>query len=387
MITRRTKVQLAIFAIITMLGVTFVGARYAQLNRLFYNTSYTVVAHFKDSGGMYAGGLVSYRGVPVGQVHQLVLTHDGVDAYLAIDDGWDGKIPSDTLAVVGDKSAVGEQYVDLQPQGDSGPYLRNGSIIPQRETQLPLPVTSLLTSINQFAASVPLKSLGVVVDQLGTAFGGQGSNLNELFDGSSKLVRASTATIPQQLALISDAQTVLRTQAQESGALRSFGASARQLAAQLDASDADLRRLIVTAPRAAIQVSGLLTDNNPDLAIMLANLLTTSELTATRGPALDELLSALPAAVAAGSTVINDHGANFGLALTFFDPLPCTSGYAGTRHRNGLDTAPAPLNTQAGCDLPASSGVDVRGSAHAPSGGAAPAPAHPGLATLLGLSP
>ena len=38
MIARRTKVQLAIFALITMLGVSFVGAKYAQLNRLVYNT-------------------------------------------------------------------------------------------------------------------------------------------------------------------------------------------------------------------------------------------------------------------------------------------------------------------------------------------------------------
>ena len=30
MITRRTKVQLVIFALITMLGVSFVGARYAS---------------------------------------------------------------------------------------------------------------------------------------------------------------------------------------------------------------------------------------------------------------------------------------------------------------------------------------------------------------------
>ena len=96
MITRRTKVQLAIFALITMLGVSFVGAKYAQLNRLFYNTSYTVVAHFQDSGGMYAGGLVSYRGVRVGEVQKLVLTYDGVDAYLDIDHGWDEKIASRT---------------------------------------------------------------------------------------------------------------------------------------------------------------------------------------------------------------------------------------------------------------------------------------------------
>ena len=51
MITRRTKVQLLVFALITLLGVSFVGARYARLDRLVVDQSYTVVAHFADSGG------------------------------------------------------------------------------------------------------------------------------------------------------------------------------------------------------------------------------------------------------------------------------------------------------------------------------------------------
>ena len=63
MITRRTKIQLLVFVLITLLGVTFVGARYAQLDRLFFDDTYTVVAHFADSGGIFAGGEVTYRGV------------------------------------------------------------------------------------------------------------------------------------------------------------------------------------------------------------------------------------------------------------------------------------------------------------------------------------
>ena len=56
------------------------------------------------------------------------------------------------------------------------------------------------------------------------------------------------------------------------------------------------------------------------------------------------------------------------MALTFFNPLPCTAGYQGTKVRNGLDTSPGPpLNTNARCTSPASSGIDVRGSAHAPA--------------------
>ena len=46
MITSRTKKQLIVFVIITLVGVSFVGARYARLDRLFYDSTYTVNAHF-----------------------------------------------------------------------------------------------------------------------------------------------------------------------------------------------------------------------------------------------------------------------------------------------------------------------------------------------------
>ena len=51
MITRRTRIQLMVFVLITLVGVTHVGARYARLDRLVFDDAYTVVAHFPDSGG------------------------------------------------------------------------------------------------------------------------------------------------------------------------------------------------------------------------------------------------------------------------------------------------------------------------------------------------
>jgi phospholipid/cholesterol/gamma-HCH transport system substrate-binding protein len=104
----------------------------------------------------------------------------------------------------------------------------------------------------------------------------------------------------------------------------------------------------------------------------------------TRQNGIEELLSVTPAAVAAGSSVITNNGATFGLTLTFFDPKPCTTGYQGTTNRNGLNVSPqAPLNVRASCALPPSSGVDVRGSANAPSGGPVPAPVVPGMRSGL----
>ena len=97
MISRRTKVQLVIFAIITLLGCTFVGARYAHLDRAFYDSNYSVTAQFADSGGIFAGGEVTYRGVGVGKVSELELTDEGVNVVLDIENAYD-EIPAESLA-------------------------------------------------------------------------------------------------------------------------------------------------------------------------------------------------------------------------------------------------------------------------------------------------
>ena len=125
MITRRTKIQLVIFVIITLLGVSFVGASTPSSTRYVVDDTYEVTAHFNDSGGVFAGSQVTYRGVAVGRVDRLVLTDDGVDVVLQIEKG-DDEIPADTSALVGNGSAVGEQYVELQPQSNEEPYLEDG---------------------------------------------------------------------------------------------------------------------------------------------------------------------------------------------------------------------------------------------------------------------
>lgn len=103
-----------VFLLITVVGVAFVGAKYAQVDKLIVDTDYTVSASFAESGGIFSGAEVTYRGQPVGRVGQLKLLSDGVDVNLVIEKKF--KIPNDLLAVVANRSAIGEQYVDLQPR-------------------------------------------------------------------------------------------------------------------------------------------------------------------------------------------------------------------------------------------------------------------------------
>jgi phospholipid/cholesterol/gamma-HCH transport system substrate-binding protein len=379
MLTLLTRAKLVVFAGVAVLVIGYTAVHYANVGKYVGLPGYYVVtANLTQGGGLYQNADITYRGVSVGRVGALSLTAGGIQVRLDISNSAP-PIPADSQAVVADLSAVGEQYLDLRPRTAAGPYLTGGSVIRQADTQIPPPVTDLLTSVDALATSLPASSLRTVVTELGEAFNGQGPNLQLLLDASSSFTQAASTNFTSTASLIADGQTVLATQQQETSEIESFGTNIELLAQQLDSSDADLRRLITAAPEAAEQVTGLLQDNDPDLGLTLANLLTASELASTRQPQLNELLSVLPAAVAVGNTVITGSGpASFGLSLTFFDPLPCTDGYQGTEYRNGLDISnPAPaLNTKAQCDEPASQG-EVRGPAHAPSGGGVPPAAKP----------
>jgi phospholipid/cholesterol/gamma-HCH transport system substrate-binding protein len=385
MLTRTTRAKLIAFLVTGVVFLAFAAVEYANLGRFAGVSGYYVVRmDLATGGGIFPNADVTYRGVSVGRVGSLRLTATGVQADLDISDSAP-RIPSNLRAAVADLSAVGEQYVDLRPRTPGGPYLTSGSVISEADTQVPLPVTSLLTNVNTLATSLPLGSLRALMDALGTGFNDQGTSLQALVDGNNALVHAAYSAIPQTKTLIADARTVLATQVAESSALKAFGTNAQALASSLQQDNASLSELITAAPQAAAQVAGLITDNSPALGALIANLLTTSEVSLTRGAALQELLSALPAGIAAGSTAITAKGATFGLALTFFNPLPCLQGYGGTVFRNGNDTSPGPpVNTGAHCTEPASQG-DVRGTAHAPPGGPVPPAAQPGLARLLGL--
>jgi phospholipid/cholesterol/gamma-HCH transport system substrate-binding protein len=366
MLSWLTRVKLVVFAVLAVLVIGYTGVHYAQIGSIVGLPGYyTVTVNLPDAGGLYTNADVTYRGVSVGRVASLSLSGSGVTAQLHIDNSAP-PIPASSQAVVADLSAVGEQYLDLRPASSSGPYLAAGSVIGQPNTSVPAPVTDLLTSVDALANSLPHQSLQTLENELYDAFNGQGANLQLLLDSASSFNQAALANVTPTSQLIDEGQTVLATQNAETNAIEQFATQGSTFANQLAADDSDLRSLIQATPSAAEQVVDLLKDNNPDLGLVIANLLTTANVAAPREPALKELLSVLPAVTAAGNTVVTPSGGSFGLTLTFFDPLPCTQGYQGTDYQNGLATSPGPLNTNAACTAPASSGVDVRGSAHHP---------------------
>ncbi|SNR33115.1 phospholipid/cholesterol/gamma-HCH transport system substrate-binding protein [Haloechinothrix alba] len=348
MLSRLVRVQVTVFAVIALVGMSFVGARYAGLDSLYDGSGYTVTAELAESGGVFTHAEVTYRGVAVGRVGEMRMADDGIEVDLRID-GDAPPVPDDVEVVVANRSAVGEQYVDLRPRREGEPYLTDGSVIDEEDSTLPLSVDQVLLTIDDLVESLPGDDLRTVVDELYEATRGTAPSFQALLDALESFVDTATEHLPQTKELLADGNTVLGTQLDTSESIAAFGENARLIAEEIADADGDVRRVISSGPGAAGEISTMLSETDPDLGMLVANLTATSEVLVANLDGLDTMMVASPEVVGAGSDVFSGGVANFGLVTTFFDPLPCTEGYEGTTYREARDTSPAPLNTGAGC--------------------------------------
>jgi phospholipid/cholesterol/gamma-HCH transport system substrate-binding protein len=140
---------------------------------------YSVYATFAESGGVFSGQEVTYRGVTVGRVGTMTVVRDGVRIQLVIESTYNRIPRSGTIARVMFKSAVGEQFVDLLPVSRTAPYFKNRDRIPISQTQLPVQQEELLRLLDRVLSGVPPKAIGNLVSVLGEGLGGRGDELHD----------------------------------------------------------------------------------------------------------------------------------------------------------------------------------------------------------------
>ncbi|WP_194861288.1 MCE family protein [Dietzia sp. SYD-A1] len=370
--SRTLKTQLIVFGLIAALGISYVGANYVRLPSLLGIGQYRVYLDLPDTGGVFTNAAVNYRGTPVGRVGELTLTDDGVRVELDMDSSAP-EVPADTVAVVANRSAIGEQYVDLRPNTFSEPYLQDGDVISAGTEALPVRVEDLLASVDELSRSVPLDDLEVTVDELGRAFQGRGPQLQRLSDSLIRIADSGIRTMPQLQTLIRDGATVLDTQADQSTEIVSFSRDLRTVTEALRDSDSDLERLIDTGPEFADEMRFLVENSGEPLTRTFGNLSTTMKTVDPLAPSFVVLLQLLPALSAGGLSVAPGDGTiHFGLVLEMDNPTPCTQGYEGTwdiineikAQDPSFDPQEQnfPPNYEARCTVPFGSPTAVRGA-------------------------
>jgi virulence factor Mce-like protein len=146
---------------------------------------------------------------------------------------------------------VGEQYVDLRPRTDSPPYLRNGSVIPLRDTGIPQPVGPMLDQASALINSIPKDRLGALLDESFAGFNGSGYDMGSLFDSSARVTGDVNGVADRARTLVDDSGPLLDSQAQTADAIRLWARSLAGVSEQVAVDDPQLRTFLQKGPGAA----------------------------------------------------------------------------------------------------------------------------------------
>lgn len=321
------KFRLLAFAILSAVGIVYIGSSYLGVVDRVLGRGYTVHVLLPASGGLFTGSEVTYRGVKIGKVSKMVVEDDGLRVDVALQES--SRVPQDSPVRVANLTAVGEQYLSFEPDSKKGPMLKDGDIVRGTRDSLPVAEEDLLQNLSRFIGSVDGEELNTVVGELGTMFEGNATPLRSLIDNSQLFIESARENQAPTIALIRNGRTVLQTQADNSDNIRSFARDLAGLTDTLATSDADIRTILSDTSPAAKELSLLMRDLRRELPGFLKPLFSLSKLIDERLPALEQLLVTFPRLIAVGPSALSPGDQKFGRVHLNMnqEPPACTEGY------------------------------------------------------------
>ena len=367
--------SILVFLVIAAIYVSYGAISYVNLPRLLGIGRYSVVVDVPDGSGLYPNSVVTLRGVQVGQVDGVRLTPAGAAVDIQIDN--DAEIPVSSTAEIRSTSAVGEQYLNFEPAGTDRRLLAEGSTVPAAQVRTPVAVADLLARVNTLVATVPRDQLRTTIDDLSSALGGAGGDVQRLLDGAINLQHEADANLDPTMRLITDLEPVLRTQQAAAPDTRSFTHDLASFTDQLRMSDADIRGTLERFPPFLDEFGGTLDGLRPTVPLLLENLTGIGQVARAYLPNVAQTVTILQPtlnvsiATLAASPEPNTIKIDFDLVVN--DPPPCTTGFQADR-RSPADSSPARPGSDNYCKEPPDSAYTVRGARNAPCPPGSPNP-------------
>ena len=351
------KLWLSLIGVVGVLLITVAYLFNNVLDTPILGGTKQVKVELTQTGGLFEGSAVTYRGVKIGKISQIKLVKDGVVATAVITS--QDKIPVDSKVKVRSLSPVGEQYLDFQPKVSHGPYLKDGSVIPASSTDLPKTLASTVISVNKLLDQIDSRQLHTLLTELSTGLAGTGQELGKLVDQGSELLVQLDELWPETERLLENGNTVLSIGTDKADDIRTLATSAKQFAAFLKNYDPELRSTLQAAPGQVEELQQLLDDMNGHLPKFLGTAVLVSNLFRSYAPHLGVILATYPD----GLSVIPRAIKNGVVQIEGIPQRPTVCRY-DTPRREPTNPQRRPMLTDQHC--PGSAPNLQRGAAHAP---------------------
>jgi phospholipid/cholesterol/gamma-HCH transport system substrate-binding protein len=327
--TRGIRFRLIAFAIVSALGLTYVGGNYLGIVDRILGRGYDVNVILPASGGIYEGAEVTYRGVKIGKVAKMTVDRDGLRVRVTLQE--EARVPASSKVRVDNLSAVGEQFISFEPTSSAGPMLREGSTIRGNAESLPVGEDVLLQNLSAFVSDLDSDDVNVLVKELGLMFKDNATPLRSMVDSGQAFIAEAQANQAETIALLRDAQTVLETQSDAADDIESAFEDLAKFTETLADADEDIETLLEDAGPAAKEVELLVRTLRASLPSFLTYMVRVSDVLDARLPAMEQLFVTFPRLIAAGPSALIFDSTNQGFGRVNlnlnFDPPACTEGY------------------------------------------------------------
>lgn len=367
--SRFVRIQLAVFAVVTVVALTIMSVVYIRIPTALGWDRTDVALEMPDTGGLYQNANVSYLGNVIGRVDAVTLKPGYVQADVHFEAS--ARVPDNVRAEIRSVSAIGEQFVEFVPVGEPRGELADGSVIGSDRVDMPQGIGPVLDQATILMASIDDVKMRRVVSEAFDAFNGSERDLQQFLDSAQLLLEEAQNNTDVTRKLIEDAEPVLDSQLRSADSIRAWTRNLADVTDQLRTNEPQLTSLIQGGPDALGRATKVLNELQPTMPVLVANLMSIGEVGVVYNQSIEQILVLYPALVSGLVTVINNgkdsNAVKADFVLNINESPPCTTGFlpAAERRVPNEYSVPAQINGLY-CKVPQDSQTAVRGARNFP---------------------
>ncbi|BBX17840.1 mammalian cell entry protein [Mycolicibacterium duvalii] len=267
-----TLVRAGFLGVVLIVLVIVVGLQPQRLWSMATSVRYQAV--FAEAGGLSAGNEVKVSGVTVGTVSDVALDRGRAVTTFAVHSGV--RLGRDTTASIGIATVLGERVLVLEPAGSGS--LGAMGVIPLSRTGSPYSLTDAVGEFTSNTAQTDTAAINQSLDTLSDTIARIAPQLGPTFDGVSRLSKSLNSRNESLSSLLAAAADVTGVLSERSAQVNALLLNANDLLAVLRERRYAIVNLLASTTAVAQQLTGMVADNEQELAPTLQQLNTVAEM-------------------------------------------------------------------------------------------------------------
>ncbi|MFD1813562.1 MCE family protein [Rhodococcus gannanensis] len=263
---QRRLLRRGIVGVAVAIAVVLTGLQYADLQFLKAGVGYRAV--FADAGGLLPGDDVEIAGITSGSVDDIEVDGDRVVVSFTLDA--DASPGDRTTAAIKTHTILGRKSLAVVPDGAS--RMPVGGTIPLDRTTSPYSLTDALGDLTGTVHDLDTDALNSALDAMSGALTDTPVPLGEAASGITALTEVLNARDTELLELLKKARSVTTVLAERGDQINALLLDGNDLLGELERRRDAITELVANVSAVSRQLTGLVADNEAQLAPVLTKL-------------------------------------------------------------------------------------------------------------------